>query len=91
MIKPPSWKDLKENSYRGYRVSSNMNTNIIVKKGTLFLDECRLSLATQKDPSKLAPSIVVEKEATLIMSRCEVRGAVGTVGILLKGGKLVIR
>lgn len=47
-----------------------MNTNILIKKGIVNLDECRLSLATQKDPTKLAASIVVEKEGTLMMSRC---------------------
>lgn len=51
-----------------------MNTNILIKKGVVNLDECRLSLATQKDPTKLTASIVVEKEGTLIMTRCELRG-----------------
>jgi len=36
-----------------------MNTNILIKKGMVYLDECRFSLATQKDPTKLVPSIVV--------------------------------
>ena len=63
MRKNPSYQELKENSYRGFKVGTrdNINTNILIKKGTLLLDECRLSLAAHKDPNKLVPSIIVEK------------------------------
>lgn len=70
MYKAPDYFQLKEKSYRGFRVGNSMNTNILIKKGVVNLDECRLSLATQKDPTKLTASIVVEKEGTLIMTRC---------------------
>ncbi len=70
-IKPPSLKKLKENQYRQYKIGrGNIDSNILIKRGTVYLDECRLSLAVQKDPSKLIPSIIVEKEGTLIMTRC---------------------
>ncbi len=61
MYNPPGLVQLREKSYRGYKVCSNMNTNLLIKRGIVNLDECRLSLATQKDPSKLVASIVVEK------------------------------
>ncbi len=91
MHKPPSLAELKQKSYRGYKLSPDMNTNLYIKRGTVHIDECRLSLATQKDPTKLVPAIVVEKEGTLVMSRCEVRGEIGTIGILVKGGKIIVR
>lgn len=59
--KAPDHAKLKEKSYRHFRVQDNMNTNILIKKGVVNLDDCRLSLATQKDSTKLSPSIVVEK------------------------------
>lgn len=59
--KAPDHAKLKEKSYRHFRVQDNINTNILIKKGVVNLDDCRLSLATQKDPTKLSPSIVVEK------------------------------
>jgi hypothetical protein len=49
MYKPPSWKKLKQNLYRGYKIRPNMNTNLLIKRGTVYIDECRFSLSTQKD------------------------------------------
>ena len=39
----------------------------------------------------MTPCIVVEEEGTLIMNRSEVRGGDGTIGIVCKKGKVIIK
>lgn len=62
-----------------------------MKRGTLQIDECKLSLATQKDPKRLVAAIIVEEEGTLLVSRTEILGAAGTIGIYCNGGKVALR
>jgi hypothetical protein len=38
IIKNQSLEELKEFSYRRYKIGNNINTNIIVRKGTLQVD-----------------------------------------------------
>lgn len=59
MIRWPSLKSTRENRYRPYKVDENINTSILIKRGTLQVDECRLSLAALKDPRHLYASIIV--------------------------------
>ena len=68
-----------------------MNSCIYLKKGTLQIDECRLSLASYKNPESLVPCIVVEEKGVLIINRSELRGSEGTIGIFCKGGQVIIK
>ena len=68
-----------------------MNSCLYLKKGTLQVDECRLSLASYQNPDSLVPCIVVEEKGTLIMNRSELRGSEGTIGIVCKGGQVIIK
>ena len=55
-----SYESLKKQHYRGFKLVPTMNSCIYLKKGTLQLDECRLSLASYSNPNNLVPCIVVE-------------------------------
>lgn len=68
-----------------------MNTSILLRKGTLQIDECRLSFAGQRDSSRLFPIISVEEEGSLILTRSELVGGAGSIGIYCNGGKVNIR
>ena len=82
---------MRDNRFMGLRVGDNMNTNILIKRGKLHVDECRFSMAGHRDASRVYPSIVVEREGTLIMTRSEVIGGSGSIGIFSEGGKIIIR
>lgn len=68
-----------------------MNTSILLRKGTLQIDECRLSFAGQRDSSRLFPIISVEEEGSLILTRSELVGGAGSIGVYCNGGKVNIR
>jgi hypothetical protein len=38
VIRWPSLKELRDHHYRGLRISDNMNTSILLRKGTLQID-----------------------------------------------------
>lgn len=61
MIRWPGIKAIRDNRYRPMTVDDNINTCILIKRGTLQLDECRFSMITQKDQRHLYPSIIVEE------------------------------
>ena len=82
---------VKDNRYRPLKVEETINTSILVKRGTLQIDECRFSLAAQKDIRHLFASIVVEEEGSLIITRSELIGGTGTIGIYCLGGRCNIR
>ena len=60
---------MRENRYMGLKVAENMNVNILIKKGVLHIDECRFSMAGQRDTAKVYPSIVVKDQGTLVITR----------------------
>ena len=68
-----------------------MNCCLYLKCGTLQLDECKLSLASYQNPSSVVPCIVVEQDGTLIVNRSELRGTDGTIGIVCKGGQVIVK
>lgn len=68
-----------------------MNTCLYIKKGTVQLDECRISMAAYHRKDFLLPCVVVEKEGCLILNRSEIKGGEGTIGILCKGGKVIVK
>ena len=91
LVSWPSIREMRDNRFMGLRVGHNMNTNILVKRGVLHVDECRFSMAGQRDTSRVYPSIVVEREGTLMITRSEVIGGSGSVGIFCEGGKVNVR
>lgn len=48
-------------------------------------------MAAVKDPRHLYASIIVQEEGSLIITRSELAGNLGTVGIYCNGGKVSIR
>ena len=68
-----------------------MNASILLKRGTLQIDECRLSFSGQRDPNHIFPIIAVEEEGSLILARSELIGGIGSVGVYCNGGKVNIR
>ncbi len=61
ILRWPSLKELRSNRFRGLRTGENLNASIWLKRGTLQMDECRLSFAGQRDPNHLFPIITVEQ------------------------------
>jgi parallel beta-helix repeat protein len=55
------------------------------------MDECKVSLAAYQNEESIVPCIVVEQHGCLIMNRSEVRGGKGTIGVVCKGGQLLIK
>lgn len=86
IIKWPALKALKQSKYRKLDLGDNINTNIIVKRGILQMDECKLSLAAQKDANRLNACIIVEEEGSLIINKSEIIGGLGSIGIYCHGG-----
>lgn len=86
-----SYSFIKSQNFRGYKISETMNCCLYLKCGTLQLDECRLSLASYSNPSSVVPCIVVEKDGILIVNRSELRGTDGTIGIVCKGGQVIVK
>jgi hypothetical protein len=91
ILRWPSFRELRDNRYRGLKADYNMNTSILLRKGTLQIDECRFSFAGQKDANRLSPIITVEEEGSLIITRSELLGGLGSIGIYCHGGKVNIR
>jgi hypothetical protein len=91
ILKWPTIKELRANRYRGLKTGDNMNASIVLKRGTLQIDECRLSFSGQRDPNHIFPIIAVEEEGSLILARSELIGGIGSVGVYCNGGKVNIR
>jgi len=60
---------MHDNRYLGLATGENMNACIVVRRGVLCVEECRFSLAGQRDGGKIYPCIVVEQEGSLVMTR----------------------
>jgi len=59
ILRWPTIKELRANRYRGLKIGDNMNASILLKRGTLQIDECRMSFSGQRDPNHIFPIIAV--------------------------------
>ena len=91
VTKWPGLRVVRDNRYLPVKVDETINTSILIRRGILQIDECRFSLAAQKDSRRLYASIVVEQEGSLVITRSDFMGSMGTVGIYNMGGKVNIR
>lgn len=82
---------LKKHNYMKFKTHLGMNTCLYIKQGTVQLDECKISLTAYDRKEMLVPAIVVEKNGCLILNRSEIKGGKGSIGILCKGGKVIIK